>query len=569
MAVVVAALYFGGLGAAPFLDPPEGFQAAIARSLSLHGDWITPRVNGIPYFDRPPFLYWLMSASFSVLGVSTAAARLPSAAAAVAIAAVTARLGVVLGGPRLGLLAGLMVAANLGFFVYGRLVKPDMLFILFILLAFAGFSIAYRGGGRRGLVLFYAALGLAVMTKDMLGAIGPLAVVGVFFWLTRERPLASWVPWWGVLIVALIALPWYLVVEARNRGFLWYLIVDNHLLNLTRHRVFPDEDVPSLNPLEFLLVTTGAFLPWALAVPAAVVRAFRGARDGVTGRLWLLHALWAVLLIGLFTVAPFKLPHHGLPAFPALALLTARVWDETIEAAPGSLRPRLLLVPALVLFAVVAVTFGVLWAGVLPLPGEAFVSLDVATRNLVAQGQPVPRVPIDAYRPTLLTGGIIFAVAALGMAWAAVRRAPAFGAAIAIAAMIAFLPVAANGVTQFARVRSTRPIAAALAVQWRPGAIIVHEGSLEDSGALLLSVREPVRVVNGLQSSLAVGATVPGARPLFWDSPQLQEAWRGANPVFLVSVVAPERSVVRSLAPASVHLVTDAGGRRLYANVAP
>jgi 4-amino-4-deoxy-L-arabinose transferase-like glycosyltransferase len=567
VAIVVAALYFGGLGATPFLDPPEGLHAAIARSVSLHGDWITPHVNGVPYFGNPPLLYWLMSASFAALGVSTASARLWSAAAAVAIAAITARLGVVLGGPRLGLLAGLMVAANLGFFVYGRLVKPDMLFILFIVLAFGGFTIAYRGGGRRGLVLFYAALGLAAMAKDVLGALGPLAVVGVFFWLTRERPLASWAPWWGVLLIAGIALPWYLAVEARNRGFLWYVIVDNHLLNLTRHRVFPAEDV-TLNPLEFLLVTAGAFLPWALAVPAAVVRAFRGARDGVTGRLWLLQALWAVLLIGAFTLSPYKLPAYGLPAFPALALLTARVWDETIDAAPGSLRPRLLLVPAVVLFAVVGAACGAIWTGVLTLPAEVF-TVDVAGRNLAAHGQVVPSMPLDAYRPTLLTGGIIFTAAAVGMAWAAARQAPAFGAAIAIAAMVAFLPVAANGVTQFARARATRPIAAALAVQWRPGGIVVHEGPLENSGALLLSAPEPVRVVNGLQSSLAFGATFPEARLLFWDSPQLQEAWRGAAPVFLVSAVSPDRSVVRSLAAPTVHLVTAAGGRRLYANVAP
>jgi 4-amino-4-deoxy-L-arabinose transferase-like glycosyltransferase len=568
VAIVVAALYFGGLGAAPFLDPPEGFHTAIARGFAQHRDWITPHVDGVPYFDEPPLLYWLMSAGFAVFGLSTGTARLWSAAAAVAVAAVTARLGVVLGGPRLGLLAGLMVAANLGFFVYGRMVKPDMLFILFIMLAFAGFTIAYRGGGRRGLVLFYGALGLAVLAKDLLGALVPLAVVGLFFWLTRERPVAPWAPWWGVLLVAAVALPWYLAMEARNHGFLWYVIVDNHVLNFTRHRVFPDEDVP-LNPLEFLLVTAAAFLPWALAVPWALVRAFRGAREGVTGRLWLLYALWAVVVIGFFTVSPFKLPHYGFPAFPALALLTARVWDETIEAAPGSLRPRLLLVPLLVLFALSGAAFAALWAGVLPLPDEALTSVEVAGRNLAAHSERVPMVSLDAYRPTLITGTLIFATAAAAMAWASARRAPAFGAAIALAAMVAFLPVAANGVTQLARVRSTRPIAEALAVRLRPGGIVVHEGPLENSASLLLSVPEPVRVVNGLQSSLAFGATFAEARERFWDSPQLQEAWRGPSPVFLVSVVTPERSVVRSLPAGTVHLIVAAGGRRLYANVAP
>src|SRR5207248_10344135 len=162
-------------------------------------DWITPRVNGVRYVDKPPLLYWLVSATLALLGPTPFAARLGPALAAVGVAAVTARLGVMLGGARAGLLAGLMVAANLGMFLCGRIVKPDLVFVLWLTLAWAGFAITYRGGGRRGLALFYAALGLAAMTKDLLGALGPLAVVAMFFWLTGERPLTLWVPWWGVL----------------------------------------------------------------------------------------------------------------------------------------------------------------------------------------------------------------------------------------------------------------------------------------------------------------------------------------------------------------------------------
>src|SRR5437899_7527479 len=156
--------------------------------MTAHGDWITPRVDGVRYLDRPPLLYWLLSGSFAVAGTTPVAARLWSALAAVGVAAVTARLGVMLGGARAGLLAGLMVAANLGMFLCGRVVKPDLVFVLWLTLAWAGFAIAYRGGGRRGLALFYAALGLAAITKDLLGALGPLGVGGRLVWLTGERP---------------------------------------------------------------------------------------------------------------------------------------------------------------------------------------------------------------------------------------------------------------------------------------------------------------------------------------------------------------------------------------------
>src|SRR5262249_60548135 len=101
-------------------------------------------------------MYWLMAGTFGVAGVSEAAARVWSALAAVGVAAVTARLGFMLGGARVALLAGLMVIANLGMYLYARLVKPDMVFILCIVLAYAGFAVPYKGGGPRGLAGVHA-----------------------------------------------------------------------------------------------------------------------------------------------------------------------------------------------------------------------------------------------------------------------------------------------------------------------------------------------------------------------------------------------------------------------------
>ena len=531
------------------------------------GDWISPRVNRVPYFDKPPLLYWLMALGFSTAGPSPFAARFWSALAAVGAAVVTARVGTLLGGPRLGLLAGLMTAANLGMFLFGRIVKPDLVFILCLILAFAGFVWAYRGAGRWALVLFYAALGLATMAKDVLGALGPLAVVALFLALTRERPLARWFPWWGVLVAAGIALPWYLAVEAGHRGFLWYTIVDNHLLNFTRQRVFPDEDVP-LGALEFLAVTIMACLPWALAVPWGVARALRRPAQTVIDRLWLLFALWGLAVVGFFTLSPFKLPHYALPAFPALALLAARAWDESIEAAPGAPRPRVLLVPVLVLFAVVGGAFAAARLGVLPLPPDVLASVDLPTRNLAARGQAMTSGPAGPYEPVLLNAAIVFGLATVAMAVAVWRRAPALGVGVALGAMLAFLPIAGEGMTHFARSRSVRPLVEALAGRAGPGDLIVHEGALENSGSLLLALRRPVQVVDGLRSNLAFGSTFPEARDVFWDGPRLRAAWAEPGRKFLISAVPPDRSVARSLPPERLRLLAQGGGRWLYANVA-
>jgi 4-amino-4-deoxy-L-arabinose transferase-like glycosyltransferase len=566
VALVAAALYLLRLGHAPLVDPPEGLHAQIAREMLRMGDWITPHVSGVRYFDKPPLMYWLMSGSFAVAGVGEAAARVWSASAAVGIAAVTARLGFMLGGARVALLAGLIVIANLGMYLYGRLVKPDMIFILCIVLAYAGFAVAYKGAGRWGLAVFYASLGVATMTKDVLGAAGPLVVVALFLVLTRERPLAPWAPWWGVLLLLAIVVPWYAAVEARNRGFLWYTLVDTHALNFARHRVFPDEDVP-LGALQFLGVTFLAFLPWSLAAPWAVARALRRPWEDATARLWVLVALWPLVVIGFFTLSPFKLPHYGLPAFPALALLVARVWDESMDAVPGSLRPRALIVPVLVTFVVAAVALGLAMADRLPLPAGALGNLDLATRNLAARGQEIASAPLSAYASLLRTCMMIFVVGSLVLAWAAWRRSPALGAWATVAVTLAFLPAAGDGVAVFARTRSARAVTEALVLRLQPGDQVMHEGPLENSGSVLLAIDRPVTVVNGLQSNLAFGATFPEARDRFWDGARLVQEWPKAGRRFLVSGLAPDRSVVRMLPPGTVHLLTHGGGRWLYGNV--
>jgi len=566
VALVAVGLYFVGLSAAPFLDPPEGFHAEVAREMALDRERIAPRIDGVPYFETPPLLYWLLSASFGAAGVTPLAARLWSALGAVGCAALTARLGVMLGGPRLGLLAGLIVAANLGMFVHGRMVSPELLSTFCVTLAWTGFALAYLGD-RRGLAIFYIGLGLVALAKGLLAALGPLLVVGVFFWLTRERPLSPWAPWWGVLLAAVVALPWYMAMEAKSPGFLGYTLFDGNLYGLTRPRTLPEENVP-LGSLEFLVVTVLALLPWSLALPWALARAFQRQWESAAERLWLVLGLWSAAVLAFFVLAPNRLPHSALPAFPALALLVARVWDERVEGAPGAPSARALLVPVLALFALVAAVFVAAAVGFLPLPADALSSLDIATRNLTARGQRAPGVPFEAWTPLFNSGAAVFVLGAAALAVAAWRRAVAVGVGVTLAVTIAFLPaVAADGMTQFARSRSIRPLTAALLQRLRPGDLVVHEGAIAASASILLVVPRPVRVVNGLYSNLARGA-LPDTRDTFWDSPRFEQAWSSPGRHFLISAVDPARSVVRALPPAGVHLIAEAGGRRLYSNLA-
>src|SRR5262249_29922001 len=119
------------------------------------------------------------------------------------------------------------------------------------------------------------------------------------------------------------------------------------------------------------------------------------------------------------------------------------------------------------------------------------------------------------------------------------------------------------GMALFARSRSARPIVAELTRRLRPGDVVVHEGPLEDTGSLLLAVDRPGHVVGGLYSNLAVGATFPEARDVFWGQGRLRRAGSTSR-CFLVSTVRPSRSAARTLQP--VRLLAEGGGRWLYSN---
>jgi len=566
LGLVAAALFFLGLGAAPFLDPPEGLHAEIAREMGIGGDWVTPHFNGVRYFDKPPLLYWLMALGFSLVGPSEWAARFWSALAAFGTVLLTARLGSILGSPGAGLISGLVVGANIEFFLFGRVVKPDAMFVFFILLAYTGFILAYRGARRWALLIGYGGLGLAVLTKDLLGAAGPVLVVALFFLLTREwSPRARWLPWAGVALFVLIALPWYLAMEWKNHGFLWYVIVDNHLLNFARQRLYPDEDIP-LTAAEFLGVTAIGFFPWSLMLPWAFARAFRRPWASFEARGWLLLGLWAGVVLAFFTISPFRLPHYALPAFPAMALLVGKLWDDVLGRSPGAPSFRTLLVPPLVVLVGLAVLFTLGWRGELSLPSGALALADLPARNLEARGQVAPFAPLAQIQPLLGTAALIFGAGSLGLAVAVWRGLPRFGLGVLMATMLAFLPVTVEGLALVSRSRSVKPMAEVLRLKAGPEDLLVHEGALENSGSLFLSLRLPMKVVDGLQSNLAFGATFPEAREVFLSRAELRGSWDGQGRVFLLSVVRPEKSVVREFPPASVNLMGRSGGRWLYSN---
>jgi len=570
---LAAVLLAPGLGRAPFDDPGEGQHAEIAREL-LGGSWLTLRLNGVRYFDKPPLLYWLTAGSFTLFGLTEGAARLAPLLGALLAVAGTVLLGVRLLGAGWGALAGLALLSCALFAAFARYVRPESLFLAAIVWGFTGLLVHMRGPGnglrtpsvadnRSGAVwpvVGCVALGVAALAKDPLGLIGPLVAIGSAAGLAgRLRPVRGWLPPLGLALMIVIGFGWYAVAAMTEPAFLWYAVVDNHVLNVARMRQFPDEDVP-LSALEFLTAAGFGAFPWILAAAVAVgalVRA-RAWRDPAE-LPWVALALWAVGVMAFFTVSPFKLPHYGLPAYPALALLAARAWRDV---AP---RPRGLIAAHLVLFALAGA--GCAWAAVGD--GRVFTEAvfgvsDVYSRKEAALGQASPYPAWSSLQPLVAwAAGVLLAGAAV-LGAAAVRGSARLGAWAVAAVMVLLVPVVALGLAVTSTARAVTVMAAEIRARLGPGDLLVLEGPIENAGAVeFYSGHRPV-LLDAARSVLGIGATFADAAGTFWTAPRFAEAWASARPPYLLTTREPARSIVGSLPPRSARLLFAHNGRWLY-----
>jgi 4-amino-4-deoxy-L-arabinose transferase-like glycosyltransferase len=566
-AILVLLLLLPGLGRAPFDDPGEGQHAEIAREAWASGHYLDLRLNGVRYFDKPPLLYWLIALDFRVWGISEWAARLPSVLGAALAVGATALLGARLVDPRTGVLAGTALASSALFLVFGRYVRPETLFVASIQVGLTGLLLARceEGGERRHLwaVLGCASLGAAALVKDPLGLLAPLGAVAVALALGGQlRPFRLWLPPVGVALMLVLSLGWYAWAAITQRGFLWYTVVDNHLLNAMGRRRFPDEDVP-LAAIEFLAVSALGAFPWVLAATGAVVslvrrRAWRDPEEAP----WIALAIWLVGLWALCCLSAFRLPHYGLPAYPALALLAARWWSDD-----GS-RTRWPAALHAVLFALLAVTLGLIAAG----NGAAFLdtvfsATDVYTRKEATSAQASPLPPWSALQPLVARTALVLGAGALVLGVCAWRRARGWTGALVAATMLAVMPSALRALEIVSSGRAVAGMAAEVRRLTTPETVLVHEGPIENSGALEFYLgRRPILVDAG-RSVLGIGATFPDSTPAFWTATALREAWLSGTPLLLVTPRDPRHSVIATLPADRVALLRVENGRWLYASV--
>jgi 4-amino-4-deoxy-L-arabinose transferase-like glycosyltransferase len=262
---------FQFLGRLPLLEPDEGRYAEIAREMLEKMDFITPHLNYVKYFEKPPLLYWLNALSLSMFGNNEFAARFPTALAGLSGILLTYHIGRKIFGRREGLLAALVLGTSVGYLAQARMNIIDMTLTFCMTATLGCFLIAAQDKEKRkGLYfhLFYLFAALTVLAKGLIGLVLPGAVIFFYIVLTRqwrllrEMRLAS-----GVPLFIIVCVPWFILVSINNPEFARFFFIHEHVERfLTKvHNHY--------QPLwYFIPVLLGCMFPWSLFLPAAVLR---------------------------------------------------------------------------------------------------------------------------------------------------------------------------------------------------------------------------------------------------------------------------------------------------------
>ncbi len=343
---VVIAVYFLPLATdTPLLDPDEGLHAAIAQEMVERGDWVTPRLFGEPFLDKPIVFFWAQAASLRLWGMHEAAVRLPGVLFALAGVWTTYWLASTLLGRSVGWLAGIFQATMVLPVAMAQAAVHDVALVPWTNLALGSAWRAMEETERHGRPgRWFAAvglwLGLAILTKGLIGVALVLLAWGLLVLGRRQLNLGTVLRGLGTLAVAAaVAAPWYLAMEWRNPGYLHYYFVERHLLGY----VTDSQRHGGAAWWYYLPILLGGALPWVLFVPAALHEAWVGRRRpewSSTERALRFLLGWLVSSLVFLTLASSKLLTYLLPVFPAVAILAAWVWDRygSRELVPRSRR---------------------------------------------------------------------------------------------------------------------------------------------------------------------------------------------------------------------------------------
>jgi 4-amino-4-deoxy-L-arabinose transferase-like glycosyltransferase len=336
LTLIFGTAFFQFLGRLPLIETDEARYMEIPREMIERGDFITPTLNYVKYFEKPPLHYWFNALSIKIFGETEFAARFFGALWGVLGILFIYYLGRKLFGRREAILSALILGTSVGIIVQARINITDTTLSICMTACLGFFLLAIQESEQkksRYYLLFYIFSALAVLAKGLIGIVLPGAIIFFYLLITkrwyklREMRLAT-----GIPLFLLVCAPWFILVIMRNPEFARFFFIHEHFerfLTKVHGRYQP--------PWFFIPILIGVMLPWSFFIPATIARVWRERKKtGSDTQLFLL--LWVVIIFLFFSVSDSKLVPYILPVYPPLALLLGVTFANVFDSGFTSLK---------------------------------------------------------------------------------------------------------------------------------------------------------------------------------------------------------------------------------------
>ncbi len=526
------------------LSRGEAMYAQVPYEMFTTGRWIFPTLNGAPYLEKPPLLYWINLLAFQVFGVSDWAVRLPTLAMTIAEVWLTYLLGRLLLPSRAAWLGSFILLSSVGFFTLHLQIFTDHLITLTLLMSLVAMVLWLQKPQFRWVCLYHLSLGAGYLSKGVIGLGFPM-VIGLFYAWHQGQPHLRrlFIHPAGLVILSLIILPWLAIMEKAHPGFLWHHVVNEHLIRYLGDRQPGGVSTISI-PLFWLFLAVW-LIPWTVLFPEALYHFGKKAIYDKACKPNSLLLIWPAAVLTIFTFSSTRIEYYSLPALPALALVLGWRVDRYLGVPSDRALPRALLI--LGLLALGATVFVLLLDRWCAQNRREFLGL-------------LPLITPLARQVSLTVPPIAFLGSLLGL------RRPRLALASYAALSMALLFFTYQALVTLSPVRSDKLFGEYVRAHARPEDQLVMEyiEEFELGASLAFYARRPILMVQQQGLPRFVYPVDPESNYLIPPA-ELKELWHGPRRVFLlVDNASPSRPYLEN-APVAL-----AGrGKRLLVNRSP
>ena len=343
-------LFFFGGWLIPITDPTEAVYVLTAKEMLAAGDWLSPRIYGDFWYDKPIMFYWELLAAYKIFGVNEFAARFFPAIFATLGLFVTYFFATKLYNQKIGLAAAAILATSLEYWYIAHAVITDMTLLVMFALTLMSFYRGYRAGNPKFYLMAFAASGVAVLTKGPIGFFLPGLIILIFLaWQGDLRHLRELFQLKNLLMFAAIISIWYLPMTLiHGAEFLENFLGVHNFLRATVSE-YPKTDVWYY----YLLISAIGFFPWTLAILPAI-KNLRGVPKFDVPEKFLI--VWAATVIIFFQLCATKYITYTLPAMIPVVILMARYFVGRWKILMGVVGATLIIYPLILFFTALPLT---------------------------------------------------------------------------------------------------------------------------------------------------------------------------------------------------------------------